>query len=150
MILNIDSRLSKAYNLVQDYMEFNEIARYETAELELDDFIERFIDSGENSLIDFGYMLANWKQEIINSFISIKDINKKGEECNRRLSSGLIEGLNSIIEQMQFNAKGFSNYWRMRNRIIYCINYKDEELDPNSLKPIDKSRRNKKIKKIKK
>lgn len=148
-LLNIDSRLSKAYKLVQDYREFNKTARFESAEPELDDLIERFIDSGENSLIEFGYTLSNWKQEIINSFITVKDKNKNGEDYNRRLSSGLIEGLNSIIEQLQFNAKGFSNYWRMRNRIIYCIN-KDFELDINNLKPIDKSKRNKKNKKNKK
>lgn len=148
-LLNIDPRLSKAYRLVQDYREFNKTARFESAEPELEDLIERFLDSGENSLIEFGYTLSNWKQEIINSFITVKDKNKNGEDYNRRLSSGLIEGLNSIIEQLQFNAKGFSNFWRMRNRIIYCIN-KDFELDINNLKPIDKSERNKKNKKNKK
>ena len=41
---------------------------------------------------------------------------------NRRLSNGLIEGLNSIISQINMNGKGYSNFDRFKLRIIYIIN----------------------------
>ena len=41
---------------------------------------------------------------------------------DRRLSNGLIEGLNSIINQININGKGYSNFFRFRLRIIYVIN----------------------------
>lgn len=72
-------------------------------------------------------LLNTYKNEIINSFITINDaftIPKKSNEVHteRRLSNGLIEGLNSIIEQIKINGKGYSNYERFKKRIIYVIN----------------------------
>lgn len=74
-------------------------------------------------------MLLNWKDEIINSF-TIIDSN----DNNRRLSNGPIEGINGIIEQIKINGKGYTNYDRLKRRIIYTIN-KDTELKkiPNKL-----------------
>ena len=72
-------------------------------------------------------MLLNWKDEIINSFITIDEcltIPKKKDEIPtpRRLSNGPIEGINSIIEQVKINGKGYTNFKRFRLRIIYIIN----------------------------
>lgn len=40
----------------------------------------------------------------------------------RRLSNGPIEGINSIIEKINVNGNGYTNFYRFRNRIIYSIN----------------------------
>lgn len=39
-----------------------------------------------------------------------------------RLSNGPIEGINSIIEQVKTNGKGYTAFKRFRLRIIYVIN----------------------------
>lgn len=61
----------------------------------------------------FGGLLFNWMKEIINSFRRI------GE---RRLSNGAIEGVNSRIKTIIKNANGYTNFGRLRNRIIFSIN----------------------------
>lgn len=78
-----------------------------------------------SSYKDVANTLYTWRNEIINSFITINNafaILKKSNEVptERRLSNGLIEGLNSIIEQI--SGKGYSNYERFKKRIIYVIN----------------------------
>ena len=40
----------------------------------------------------------------------------------RRLSNGPIEGINSIIEQIKINGKGYQNFKRFKYRVIYAIN----------------------------
>ena len=134
-LLKIDPRLDKSYKLVSKYREFNKTCRYENAREELEDLIELFANSNEIVFEEFAATLTNWKDEIINSFITVKDHYSDGEEYNRRLSNGLIEGLNSTIARLQMNARGYSNYWRMRNRIIYVVN-KDYTLNDDDPKPI--------------
>ena len=67
-------------------------------------------------------MLLNWKDEIINSSTIIDSNANK-----RRLSNGPIEGINGIIEQIKINGKGYTNYDRLKRRIIYTIS-KDTKL----------------------
>jgi len=138
-ILNIDHRLKEAYELGSKYREFNKTAHYETADNELEELIELFLNSKETSLQTFGNTLCHWRDEIINSFITVKDIK---DDClyDRRLSNGMIEGYNTTIEQLQFNAKGYSNFWRMRNRIIYVIN-KDYKIIDDKPIPVKKENR---------
>ena len=138
-ILNIDPRLKEAYEFGSKYREFNKTAHYETADNELEELIELFLNSKETSLQTFGNTLCHWRDEIINSFITVKDIK---DDClyDRRLSNGMIEGYNTTIEQLQFNAKGYSNFWRMRNRIIYVIN-KDYKIIDDKPIPVKKENR---------
>ena len=42
--------------------------------------------------------------------------------CMRRLSNGPIEGINSILEKININGNGYTNFFRFRNRAIYCVN----------------------------
>ena len=46
---------------------------------------------------------------VLTTFITVKNIK---DDClyDRRLSNGMIEGYNTTIEQLQFNAKGYSNF----------------------------------------
>ena len=97
-LLIIDTDLKYAYHLKERYREFNLTADYETCDEELS---------------EFGKIIRNWKIEIKNSFIRVN---------GRRLSSGAIEGVNSRIKTIIKNANGYTNFGRLRNKIIYSIN----------------------------
>ena len=112
-LLSIDERLEEAYRLTAKYREFNRTANINNCALELDNLIDLYLASKISYFFEIGKTLLNWREEIINSFIMIN---------NRRLSNGLIEGLNSIISQININGKGYSNFFRFKLRIIYVIN----------------------------
>ena len=128
-LLNIDSRIEEAYRLTSKYREFNRTSNSVNCIIEIEELINNFLNSSLESFNTIGRMLLNWKDEIINSF-TIIDSNGN----NRRLSNGPIEGINGIIEQIKINGKGYTNYDRLKRRIIYTIN-KDTELKkiPNKL-----------------
>ena len=126
-LLDIDDRINEAYKLTSKYREFNRTAKFDTCEEELDELIDLLLKSSLSHFNDIGRTLFNWRDEIINSFITIKDcltIPKKKDEkpVPRRLSNGPIEGINSIIEQIKINGKGYTNFDRFKKRIIYVIN----------------------------
>lgn len=126
-LLDIDDRINEAYELTSKYREFNKTANITNCEEQLDELIELFLSSSLEQFNDVGRTLQNWKDEIINSFITIDEcltIPKKKDEIPtpRRLSNGPIEGINSIIEQVKINGKGYTNFKRFRLRIIYVIN----------------------------
>lgn len=126
-LLDIDDRINEAYELTSKYREFNKTANITNCEEQLDELIELFLSSSLEQFNDVGRTLQNWRDEIINSFITIDDcltIPKKKDEIPmpRRISNGPIEGINSIIEQVKINGKGYTNFKRFRLRIIYVIN----------------------------
>lgn len=112
-LLSIDDRLNEAYKLTSKYREFNRCANINNCKEELEELINLFLSSKISYFFEVGKTLLKWKDEIINSFIMIN---------NRRLPNGLIEGLNSIISQINMNGKGYSNFDRFKLRIIYIIN----------------------------
>lgn len=85
-----------------------------------------FLSSSLEQFKDVRRTLQNWRDVIINLFIIIDDcltISKKNEiSMPSRLSNGPIEGINSIIEQVKINGKGYTAFKRFRLRIIYVIN----------------------------
>ena len=126
-LLDIDIKLNEAYELTSKYREFNRTANINNCKEELDELIDLFLSSSLEQFKEVGNTLFTWKNEIINSFITINDSltipkNKYDQPKERRLSNGLIEGLNSIIEQIKINGKGYTNYERFKKRIIYVIN----------------------------
>ena len=82
------------------------------------DTLIRLLNIVSIELIQFWLdILFTWKNEIINSFITINDSltitkNKYDQPKEKRLSNSLIEGLNSIAEQIKINGKGYTNYER--------------------------------------
>ena len=120
-ILDIDDNLNKAYQLVSEYREFNKTTKYENAEQELTELINNFFISKLEPLVDVAKTLLTWKEYIINSFIRINDVLDK-DDSPRRLSNGPIEGINSIIEKINVNGNGYTNFKRFKNRCIYVIN----------------------------
>jgi transposase len=127
-MLDIDERLQKAYSLTARYREFNKTAIISNCEDELETLIDDFYGSNLSVFFEVAKTLSTWKEYIINSFITIPDALSKPKRMDehpvpRRLSSGAIEGLNAILEKINVNGNGYSNFWRFRNRCIYVINH---------------------------
>ena len=126
-MLDIDDNLKKVYKLTSKYREFNKAANINNADEELEELIDLFYDSGLKQFIDVANTLSTWKPYIINSFIRIDDAltkpNKKEEKpVPRRLSNGPIEGINAILAIININGKGYTNFYRYKNRCIYVVN----------------------------
>ena len=112
-MLSIDSNLKDAYELLNEYRNFNSVATIDNAAEMLDELIIKF----HNSKIDEYYksykLLKNWRQEIINSFHRIN---------GHVISNGGMERANRDIKTIIRHAYGFKNFSRLRNRIMYVKN----------------------------
>jgi transposase len=71
IILKIDESLTEAYYLKEDYQYFHTYSTYEKALVDLDEIIEKFLESDIASFRKFSNTLINCHDEIINSFILI-------------------------------------------------------------------------------
>ena len=108
--------LKTAYELKEKYIFFNRNTSLEEAEKGLADLILEFGDSGIEEYHKFYNLLINWNKEIINSFTIIN---------SRRINNSFIESRNNLIERLIYNAYGYTNSKRAKNRIVYCLNKKD-------------------------
>lgn len=115
MMTTLDMELYKAHQLYHLYREFNNssFTDLDDAENRLNEIINNFRISGIKEFEGLVSTLSNWKNEIINSFSSYKEI---------RVSNGPMEGRNSLIKKLLRLANGYSNFDRFRNRIIYSLN----------------------------
>lgn len=107
--LNINPTLKRAWELKEQYCYFNSHATYENAEENLDTIIKNFLTSEITSFIKLAEMLIHWKTGIINSFLRFDD---------RRISNGVMEGMNSKIQKLITNAHGYQQFDRLRNRLL--------------------------------
>ena len=62
---------------------------------------------------EFSQTMLTWQESIINSIYIID---------NGSVSNGIMENRNKIIKDLKYNANGYRNFERFRNRIIYCLN----------------------------
>ena len=105
--------LKAAYELREYYLELNNNCTIADATHKIDQAISLFADSGIPELDEFHNLLINWREEIINSFTTIN---------GKRINNSYIESKNRILEKLIYNANGFTNFKRTRNRILYCLN----------------------------
>ena len=108
--------LKKAYELKEAYILFNRTSNINNVKEELDKQIKAFETCGIKEYKSFYSLLINWKDEIINSFITVD---------GKRINNSYIESRNKTINTLMYNANGFSSFKRTRNRIMYCINKSD-------------------------
>ena len=108
--------LATAYNLKEYYINMNAVTRPEDAKQAIENAIRYFSDCGISEYDEFYGLLKNWKEEIINSF------NIFGTS---RINNSYIESKNRQIERLIYNANGYQNFKRTRNRILYCLNQND-------------------------
>lgn len=116
LLCNHFPKLKLAYELKEAYIQFNATSSFDNAKDNLSSIIERFAKSGIDEYVEFTNLLINWYDEIINSF-SLSN--------GKRINNSSIESRNSKIERLIYNANGFTNFKRFRNRIIYCLNPND-------------------------
>lgn len=127
MLLVIDRDLAEAYSIKEAYSLFNsaEYDMYVRQEV-LESLIERFLSSNIEEIIQVGGTLTRWKQEILNSFVTItKKVKGKDGISNIvsfRVSNEPIEGRNKYIKIILKLANGYSNFQRFKNRCMYCLN----------------------------
>ena len=112
-MLSISKELKLAYELLHEYRNFNETANVENAEEWLNELILKFQNCLIEEYIPAWKLLSNWRLEIINSFNKIN---------GRRISNGPMERVNRDIKTIFRMAFGSTNFFRMRNRIMYCLN----------------------------
>lgn len=112
-MLSIDNDLKDAYELLNEYRNFNSTATINDAANELDELIIKFHNSKIPEYINSYKLLKNWRQEIINSFHRIN---------GHVISNGGMERANRDIKTIIRHAYGFKNFSRLRNRIMYVKN----------------------------
>lgn len=112
-MLSIDSDLKDAYELLKEYRNFNSVATINTAEEMLDELIIKFHNSKIEEYYKAYKLLKNWRVEIINSFHRVN---------GHVISNGGMERANRDIKTIIRHAYGFSNFSRLRNRIMYIKN----------------------------
>ena len=112
-MLYISEDLRKAYDLYQDYLEFNSTSTLENARERLDKLIDAYKASRIKQYIPAWKMLENWHNEIINSFSRVN---------GRRVTNGPMERANENIKTIFRLAYGARNFDRMRNRIMHIMN----------------------------
>ena len=109
----IDGELTKAYNLAEDYREFNYYCDINNFEEDFEDLVYKFSNSGIPEFYEFTKMIIRWKYEIKNSFVFVK---------GKRLSNGKIESCNSRLKVILKSANGYKNFDRFRNRCMFAVN----------------------------
>ena len=146
MMLDLNPKLKTSYFIKEDYMIFNDtINDYETKKEELEIIIQKCINSDIAELISIGLTLENWKEEILNSFITYNK--RKHTRTNTReiqtvrVTNGPVEGRNKYIKIILRLANGYGNFTRFRNRTLYVLNKKTEYSETLISKKVAKSKK---------
>ncbi len=112
-MLSLDPTLALAYELKEEYKNFVATASIDTALVELDTLISKFKESRIKEYYPFIHIMENWHDEIVNSFNKIN---------NHKITNGPMERVNRDIKSIFGISFGFTNFERVRNRIIFSIN----------------------------
>lgn len=113
LILDIDPKLSLAYELYSRYLYFNDHYTFDDARSFLDVLIQDFVKSEIVEFISIAAMLVKYKEYILNSFHTVH---------NRRISNGPMENMNGRIDKIELVSNGVRNFQRFRSRALYCFN----------------------------
>ena len=116
MMLGRFPELKVAYELKEYYINMNSTTLLSDAPEAVDRAIELFEGCGIDEYDEFYRLLNNWREEIVNSFTTIN---------GQRINNSVIESKNRMVEKLIYNANGFTNFKRTRNRILYCLNPND-------------------------
>jgi len=127
LMKEIDPDLKKAWDLKDSVTSFYDDNTYDTAPEALDELIKSFKKSGIPEIAEFGTTLRDWKVEIVNSFIEVKNTYAVDKETGqvvvsaKHMNTGLLENRNAIIKCIKKNANGYKNWDRFRNRLLYVL-----------------------------
>lgn len=118
LLLSIDDQLRLAWQIKEEYTNFNATATYESAQELLEEQIQKITISNIPEYGRFLSSICHWRKEIVNSFIIYKGF---------RLNNGVAESLNATVSTLLFNTRGIRNSERRKKRIMYAVN-KDQFL----------------------
>ena len=123
-LLDINPRIRLLRDWKEEYVTFNErnAGNPERAKVELEELIDRYLNSNDSIITDFGLLLSRFKQQIINSFIMLERTGPKGT-YESRLSNGPMESLNRKVKDLKRIGRGYSNFDHFRNRFLYAARY---------------------------
>ena len=127
LIKAIDPELTEAIDLKDKCNDFYNNSTYETAEKNLKVLIKAFRSAGSQDMIDFGNTLAEWKQEVINSFIVVNHEYSvdtgDGHVVSRKIkiNSAVMERKNSSVKTIKKVTMSMGNWERFRNRVLYAL-----------------------------
>lgn len=119
--------LKKAWELKDSLVDFYDDNTYDSAPEALKTLIQDFASSGVPEMKEFAKTLRNWQDEIINSFIVVKQRHEVDKDTGQvivsdiKLNNGLMENRNSIIKTLKKAANGYTNWQRFRNRCLYVL-----------------------------
>lgn len=120
-ILKVDKDLKEAYELKEDYRNFNKLTNSKDEAIpKFEELLDDFYKCNSEEMRNFRSTLINWKEEILNSFIRYN---------KWRLSNGKMENKNNEIKRYFHSSYGLSNFPRTRNRIMYSLNEKHPVLN---------------------
>ena len=119
-LFKIDSNLAVFRDLKERYISFNNkyVGNHKAAASGLNEIIQIYRDSGFKMFEDIADSLQTHRERIINSCIMIERIDKAGNHL-RRLSNGPMESLNRIPKDMKRHARGYGNFYHIRNRFLF-------------------------------
>lgn len=116
-VLRKYNELNKAFSLKEEFYKGTRRLLFYT---EAERLISFLIISSNSSLVPevnkLGKSLQNWKYEIVNALVR--------NPYKRRLSNGVAEANNSVIEKLISTSFGLVNFPRLRKRILYIVNNK--------------------------
>lgn len=112
-MLELDDDLKTAYELKEEYRNFNSLATIYNAEACLSELLIKFENSNIVEFKPFIKTIRNWQTEIINSFNRINGF---------RISNAKLERINKDIKNIFSITFGSTNFTRTRNRIMFCLN----------------------------
>lgn len=108
--------LKVAFDLKEYYINLNAQVTLKTAPVRIDEAISIFGNCGIAEYEEFHFLLVNWREEIINSFTIVE---------GKRINNSYMESKNRLVSRLIYNANGFKNFKRTRNRILFCLNPND-------------------------
>lgn len=114
MVVECDKQIEEVLYLKDELDRFYDNTTYINAAQELNALIMEFSNSSIEEMNKFARTLQEWKKEIINSFIRA--------DGNRHISNGPIENVNKTIKNIKYNANGYTNWERFRNRVLFVLN----------------------------
>ena len=119
--------LVTAWDIKDSFVDLYETNTTDTIEQALNEFIQTLMQCSVPEIHEFGKTVKNWRKEIINSFIIVKQTYQVDKDTghvtvsNHRLNNGLMENRNGILKCIKKNANGYSNWERFRNRCLYVM-----------------------------
>lgn len=127
LIKCIDGELAEAIELKDRCNAFYADSTYDTAEKNLKHLIREFRNAQSAEMREFGDTLAEWKNEVINSFIIVDNEYSvspgDGHVVSRkiRINSSIIERVNGTIKLLKKATMSMGNWERFRNRVLYSL-----------------------------